>query len=301
MNQLLGEIERLKQEKDAVILAHYYVEDRVKTAADYVGDSYYLARLATELPQRTIVLCGVTFMGESVKLLNPDKTVLMPDLSAGCPMAEMYDLAEIRRLKEEVEDLAVVCYVNSTLELKGQSDVCVTSANAVKVVRGMPQRNIYFVPDENLGGFVAQQVPEKQFILHNGSCCVHTGIRTADLEQARRDYPNAEVLSHPECRPEILALSDYIGSTSGILKRAGESAASELIICTEMGILDELKRSCPDKTFVFPGERVCASMKKVTLEKIREVLRGGSNEIRITDGNTEQAAATLERMLLLAN
>lgn len=300
MDRILEEIEALKKQKDAVILAHYYVEGPVKAAADYIGDSFYLAKLATELPQRTIVMCGVTFMGESMKLLNPEKTVLMPDLLAGCPMAEMYDLDKIKGLRNEIEDLAVVCYVNSTLELKGHSDVCVTSSNAVKIVKALPNKSVYFVPDENLGRFVAAQVPDKNIILNNGFCCVHTGIELEDLELAKSEHPEAPVLSHPECREEILEHSDYIGSTSGILKAAMASKSKELIICTEMGILHELSQACPEKSFIFPGERTCRSMKKVTLEKVRDALRNGEGELNVKDPRSDRAQAALSRMLVLA-
>lgn len=294
---LIREIQSLKKQTGAVILAHYYVDGAIREIADHVGDSYYLAKLGTQIPQQTIVLCGVTFMGESVKLLNGEKTVLMPDLTAGCPMAEMYAISEIRRLRREVDDLAVVCYVNSTLELKAHSDVCVTSSNAVKVVRSLPQQTIYFVPDENLGAFIASQVPEKTFILHDGFCCVHTKIPVAEVKRAMREYPDAPVLAHPECSPDVLALADYIGSTSGILSQAAASEARAFIICTEMGILHELRSIAPEKSFLFPGNPECTSMKKVNLEKIRHVLATRANEFVVDEAMSQAAAASLEQMM----
>lgn len=195
-------IEALKAERDAVILAHYYVEPEVQAVADYVGDSFYLAKLAKSLPQQTIVLCGVEFMGESAKLLNRDKTVLMPEPAADCPMAHMVQRATIDKAREEYgDDLAVVCYVNSTIEVKSWSDVCVTSSNAVKIVHELPQRHILFIPDRNLGRYVAEQVPEKHVILNDGCCPRHEAISLAELRELKAGHPNALVLAHPSASP----------------------------------------------------------------------------------------------------
>ena len=201
---ITDEIKKLKKEKDAVILAHYYVRPEVQDIADYIGDSFYLSRVATELTAKTIVFCGVSFMGESAKILNPEKTVLMPDLQADCPMAHMADIDRIKKVRETYEDVAVVCYINSTAELKCHADVCVTSSNAIRIVKALPNKNIFFIPDENLGRFVAKQVPEKNFIFNDGYCHVHASIRKDQVEAAKKAHPNAPFIVHPECRPEIL-------------------------------------------------------------------------------------------------
>ncbi len=214
------EIKQLKKEKNAVILAHYYVTPEVQDIADYIGDSFYLSKIAVGLEEQTIVYCGVSFMGESAKVLNPEKTVLMPDAEADCPMAHMADRETIERMRETYEDLAVVCYINSTAELKQYSDVCVTSANAVQIVKALPNKNIFFIPDRNLAHFVAEQVPEKHFVYNEGFCPIHEKMQLEELKRAKEAHPNALVLTHPECTKAILELSDYIGSTSGIINYA---------------------------------------------------------------------------------
>ena len=302
MNQLTEEINLLKKQKDAIILAHFYVNSEVKAVADLIGDSYYLAKAATKVPQSTIVLCGVTFMGESAKLLNPPKTVLLPDKSAACPMANMYSVQQIDKIRRQYEDLAVVCYINSTAELKSCSDVCITSSNALKVVGSLPHKNIYFIPDSNLGSYVASQLPEKHFIFSDGFCYVHTGITPKDVAVARQAHPFAKVLVHPECTQEVTALADYVGSTSGILDYATDSEADEFIVCTEAGILYDLELKNPNKAFYLAaGEQQCSSMKRISLEKIRHVLVTGENAVVIDDALQDKAAACLNRMLQLAN
>ena len=188
MNAVTEEIKQLKKEKNAVILAHYYVEDAVQEIADYIGDSYYLSRLATETTADVVVFCGVGFMGESAKVLNPGKKVLMPDMSADCPMAHMADIAGIEKLRAEYEDLAVVCYINSTAELKAHADVCVTSSNALKIVKALPNKHILFIPDDNLGHFIAEQVPEKEFLYQNGHCPVHKAIAPEAVKKAKQEH-----------------------------------------------------------------------------------------------------------------
>lgn len=295
------EIEQLKKEKNAVILAHYYVPPEVQEIADYIGDSFYLSKAAAGLEQQTIVFCGVSFMGESAKILNPEKTVLMPDACADCAMAHMADAETIRRMREEYEDLAVVCYINSTAELKRHSDVCVTSANAVDIVKALPNRNIFFIPDRNLARFVAEQVPEKHVIFNEGFCPVHERMSLTEVEKAKAAHPDAEVLTHPEC-PEILCrMSNYVGSTSGIIQYAGRSSAREFIVCTENGVRYELEKRYPEKRFYFTDtEPVCRDMKTVTLEKVLHVLKTGENEVKVSDMVREEAKKPLERMLELA-
>lgn len=298
---IADEINKLKKEKNAVILAHYYVNPEVQDIADYIGDSFYLSKVAVELTEQTIVFCGVSFMGESAKVLNPGKTVLMPDASADCAMAHMADTDTIRKMREQYEDLAVVCYINSTAELKEHSDVCVTSANAVKIVKALPNKNIFFIPDRNLAHFVAEQVPEKNFVYNEGYCPVHEKMSVAEIRKVKKMYPEAEVLSHPECPKAVLELSDYIGSTTGIIDYAGKSNSREFIICTENGVRHKLENDYPEKKFYFTEtEPVCEDMKTITLEKILHVLKTGENEVRVSDERRENSRKPLERMLELA-
>lgn len=294
------EIEQLKKEKNAVILAHYYVRPEVQEIADYIGDSFYLSKVAVGLKEQMIVFCGVSFMGESAKVLNPDKTVLMPDIHADCAMAHMADPETIWRVREKYEDVAVVCYINSTAELKRYSDVCVTSANAVQIVKALPNRNIFFIPDRNLAHFVAEQAPEKHFIFNEGFCPVHENIQTDQIRKAKEEHPDAEVLTHPECTREVLEMSDYVGSTSGIIKYAGESGADEFIICTETGVRAELEKRYPDKKFYFTDAApVCEDMKRITLEKILHVLQTGENEVILDEGLRAGSEKPLKEMLKL--
>lgn len=295
------EILKLKEEKNAVILAHYYVRPEVQAIADYVGDSFYLSKVAVDLKEQTIIFCGVSFMGESAKILNPEKHVLMPDMAADCPMAHMAAAEKIQKVREEYDDLAVVCYINSTAELKRHSDVCVTSANAVQIVKALPNKNIFFIPDRNLAHYIAEQVPEKHFIYNEGFCIVHEYMEVEEIKEAKAAHPEAEVLSHPECPPAVLAMSDYIGSTTGIIKQAGITDAKEMIICTESGVLYELEKRYPDKKFYFTETLpVCRNMKKVTLEKVLHVLQTGENEIFVDEVVRQESRKPLERMLELS-
>lgn len=274
MDNLAKEIEELKREKNAVLLAHYYVDDAVQEIADYVGDSYYLAKVALKESKDVICFAGVSFMGESAKILNPGRTVIMPDQLADCPMAHMVDPEKIRKVREEYDDLAVVCYINSTAEIKSYSDVCVTSSNAMKIVKALPQKNIFFIPDENLGRYIGSKLPEKNFIYNDGFCHVHTSITADNVKKAREAHPDAEILVHPECTMDVVELADYVGSTSGIIDYATASDADKFIICTEMGVLYELKQKNPNKTFYSVGHRqFCPNMKRITLENVRDTLR----------------------------
>ena len=295
------EIKQLKLEKDAVLLAHYYVPAEVQEIADYVGDSFYLSKVASKLTNKVLVFCGVSFMGESGKLLNPDKAVLMPDASADCPMAHMVTKAEIDDVRARYEDLAVVCYINSTAEIKSWSDVCVTSANAVQIVKKLPNQNILFIPDKNLGRYVAEQVPEKNVMLVKGYCPVHEEMKAKEIQELKQLHPLAEVLAHPECNASVLSIADYIGSTTGILKQAAASNAKEFIIATEIGVRYELEKQNPKKTFYFPKtEPVCMDMKKIALDGILHVLRTGENGAAVASNIAEPSKATLNRMLELA-
>ena len=300
MNQLIDDIKKLKEASQAVILAHYYVNDEVQEIADYIGDSYYLAKVAKNTDAKVIVFCGVSFMGESAKILNPDKKVLMPDMTADCPMAHMVAIEKIEKMRQEYEDLAVVCYINSTAKIKSYSDVCVTSSNAVRIVKALPNKNIFFVPDENLGRFVAAQVPEKNVILNDGFCHVHTTITPESVKKAKEKHPGAKVLAHPECKKELLDLADYIGSTADIIDYAGKCEETEFIICTEEGVGYKLRENNPDKKFYFGGEPCCKDMKYNTVESILSVLQNEDKEITVDEGIGLNAIVPLERMLELA-
>lgn len=298
MKAIYEEIKELKKEKDAVILAHYYVPGEVQACADYIGDSFYLSKVAAKLEAKTLVFAGVTFMGESAKILNPEKTVLMPDMTADCPMAHMASVEKIEKMRQEYEDLAVVCYINSSAELKTHADVCVTSSNALDIVRNLPNKNIFFIPDVNLGSYVAAQVPEKNVILNDGYCYVHNDVTKEQVEAVKSQHPGVEFLVHPECPKEIVEMADYIGSTAGIIGYATNSDKKEFIIGTESGVLYELQEKNPDKKFYVLGQgQTCVSMKKVTLEKIRDCLRDGLGEVHVEDAFRVKANAPLERML----
>lgn len=298
---LINRINQLKKEKNAVILAHYYAPSEVQALADYVGDSFYLAKVAKQTTADIIVFCGVKFMGESAKLLNPSKKVLMPDISADCPMAHMVADGKIAAMREKYDDLAVVCYINSTADLKCQSDVCVTSSNAVKIVEALPNKNIFFIPDKNLGRFVAEQVPSKNIILNDGCCPIHAAISENELIKLKEEHPKAPVLSHPECEQNIREHSDYIGSTADIIKFAANSNASEFIICTEYGVEFKLSSDGPNKKFYFPKTKPCCrDMKLITLQKISHVLETEENEIELSEKIREKALLPLDRMLELA-
>ncbi len=301
MSTLTEEIRELKKQRNAVILAHYYVNDEVQEIADYIGDSYYLSKIAKDLQEDVIVFAGVSFMGESAKLLSPKKTVLMPDMNADCAMAHMVKLEKIQEMREKYQDLAVVCYINSTAEIKTYADVCVTSANAVKIVRNLPNKNIFFIPDGNLGRYVAEQVPEKNVILNDGYCPVHAAQTKKDVLEAKSKYPNAEFVVHPECIQELLEEASYIGSTSGIIDYVTNSQCKEFIIGTEDGVFYELKKKNPDKTFYKLNDKfVCQDMKLVTLEKIKNVLETFENQVEVSEDVRAKALKPLENMLELA-
>ncbi len=298
---LTNEIMELKKKKQAIILAHYYVPDEIQAIADYIGDSFYLSKVAKETEAEIIVFCGVSFMGESAKILNPEKKVLMPDMTADCAMAHMVQMDKIKKMREDYEDLAVVCYINSTAEIKTYSDVCVTSANAVKIVKNLPNQNIFFIPDGNLGRYVAEQVPEKNVILNDGYCPIHQAMKKEDVLAAKEKYPQAEFLVHPECVKELLDEADYIGSTSGIIQYVEKSEKKEFIIGTEIGVMYELKKKNPDKIFYTLNEnQICKDMKLITLEKVKEVLEQETNEVMVADAMRQAAMKPLERMLELS-
>lgn len=297
---MIEKINQLKKEKNAVILAHYYASEDVQAIADYVGDSFYLAKIAKQSNEDIIVFAGVKFMGESAKILNPNKKVLMPNNNADCAMAHMVKDGIIEQLKQQYEDLAVVCYINSTAALKCQSDVCVTSSNAVKIVKALPNKNIFFIPDKHLGSFVAKQVPEKNIILNDGYCPIHAQINQNQVEAIKMAHPNALVLTHPECNERIVNISDFIGSTSEIMSYAKNSDALEYIICTEDGVNYQLMKDNPNKHFYYPNPRPCClDMKLNTLESIYDVLLHENNEVIVDESIAQKALLPLKKMLEL--
>ena len=301
MENKFEKIKKLKEEKDAIILAHYYTEPEVQKIADYVGDSYFLSEKARQVKEKVIVMCGVSFMGESVKLLNKDKIVLLPDMSADCPMAHMATVEKIKEMREKYEDLAVVCYVNSTAELKAHSDVCVTSANALKIAERLPNKNIFFIPDQHLARYISRKLPEKNFIFNEGWCPIHNELTEEELLKAKEKYPNAKIAIHPECPIETVELGDYVGSTSGIIKYVTESDAEEFIICTEDGVLYELQEKNPNKKFYLPKEKFqCVGMKKITLDKIINSLETLEPQVHLRDEIITEANKPLENMLEMA-
>lgn len=299
--EIKQQIAALKKEKDAVILAHYYVDGPVQEIADFVGDSYYLAKKAQPVSERVIIFCGVSFMGESAKILNPDKKVVMADETADCPMAHMVDVDRIKEVRQEYPDVAVVCYVNSTAEIKAASDVCVTSSNAIKIVKNLPNHDIFFIPDNNLGRYVAKQLPDRHFIFNDGFCHVHKSIHREDVLKAKEVHPEALVLVHPECTEDTLELADFIGSTSQIIDYVTESPEKVFIICTEMGIFYELMQKNPEKKFYSVGHRqFCPNMKKVRLESVLSALQNLAPEVELEEEMRNAAKLPLERMLELA-
>lgn len=294
---LKDKIKKLKEEKEALILAHYYVDGAVQEIADYVGDSYYLSKIAKESPEEIIVFCGVTFMGESAKILSPNKKVILPVENALCPMAFMVNEDKVNKIKKQYDDLTVVCYINSTAEIKSYSDVCVTSSNASKIVNNLKEKNIFFIPDNNLGRYLSTQLPEKNFIFNDGYCPIHQAITKKDIINALKLHKNAEILVHPECTLDVVELADYVGSTSGIIEYATNSNCNDFIVCTEMGIEYELKLKNPNKNFysVIP-EQVCGDMKLITLEKVYEALKNLSPEVTLNEDLRLKAAKSLEMM-----
>ncbi len=294
-------IKRIKEEKNAVILAHYYVPDEVQEIADYIGDSFYLSKVAKGTDADIIVFCGVSFMAESAAILNPDKKVLMPCMEADCAMAHMVNLDKVSDMKQEYPDLAVVCYINSTAEIKTYSDVCVTSSNAIKVIKNLSNKNIFFIPDGNLGRYVKEQIPDKNIMLNDGYCPIHAAMTKEQVLQAKAEHPQAKFLVHPECTKEVLDEADYIGSTSEIIDFATKDEGKEYIIGTEAGVFCELKKQNPQKTFYpLAKHQVCADMKFVTIERVLEVLEKETNVVTVTEEIREKALAPLEKMLELA-
>ncbi len=299
--QMQDEILRIKKENDICILAHAYQNHEILEIADYTGDSYGLSVQAAKAPQKTVLMCGVRFMAETVKILSPDKKVLLSNSDAGCPMAEQIDLELLASLKEQNPEHTVVAYINTTSELKTLCDVCVTSSSAVQIVKNIDNDKILFIPDCNLGAWVEKQVPEKTFKFVHGGCPTHLRMSTMDVTKAKKAHPNAKLLVHPECLPEVSAMADYIGSTTGIMDYAKKSDAEEFIIGTENSIVQHLQFECPDKKF-YPLSKdcVCHNMKLTTLVDVYNCVKGiGGEEITLEDEVRDKALACINTMLTL--
>jgi len=292
------QILQLKAEKNALILAHYYQPLEVQDLADHVCDSFEMAKRAREAVQQTVVICGVVFMAESAKILNPGKKILIPVMEAGCPMAEMVTPENVIRLRKEHPDAAVVCYVNSSAAVKAVSDICCTSSSALKIVRSLPQKKIIFIPDKNLGAYIARQVPEKEIILFNGFCPTHNRISESDVLRAKAAHPDSVFAAHPECREEVLAHADFIGSTAQILDYARKSEAKTIIIGTEQGIVERLRRELPNKNiYSVAASFICPNMKKTGLQELLNCLENEQWEIKLTDEEIAAAKQSLDRMV----
>jgi quinolinate synthase len=297
MPTIIDKIIQLKKERNAVILSHNYQRAEVQDIADFTGDSLELSQKAAQTKADVIVFCGVHFMAETASILNPGKTVLLPDASAGCPMADMITGAQLRKLKEEHPGATVVTYVNSTAAVKAESDYCCTSANGVRVVNSLKAKDIIFVPDQYLGGYIAKQTGKKM-TLWPGYCPTHAAILPEYIVEQKRLHPNAKVVAHPECRPETVALADEALSTSGMIRYAARPDIHELIVATEVALLHRLTKENPGKRF-FPAstKAVCPNMKKITLEKIADALETMAPQIRVPEETRVKAIACVNRML----
>ncbi len=301
MNEMQQEILKLKKEKDICILAHSYQSKEIIEVADFTGDSYQLSVMAATAPQKTVIMCGVRFMAETVKILSPEKTVLLANPIAGCPMAEQMDAELISAIREQNPDYTVVAYINTTAALKTVCDVCVTSSSAVKIVSNIPNKNILFIPDCNLGDYVAKQIPDKNIKLLQGGCPIHARVTAKDVQKARKLHPEAELLVHPECIPAVVSQADYVGSTVGIMKYAMNSDKKEFIIGTEISIADHLAYECPDKLFyTLSKDLICSNMKSTTLPDVLHAVIGVSGEEIILDAETiSKAKVCINKMIEL--
>jgi len=294
---LKEKILQLKKEHNAVILAHNYQTCDVQDIADFTGDSLELARKAAKQDADVIVFCGVDFMAETAAILSPEKTVLLPAADANCPMAEMITAGELRVLKKRFPEAAVVCYVNTSAEVKAESDICCTSANAVQVVQSREEEQILFVPDRNLGRYVAR-FTNKEILPWEGFCFVHDRITPGDIAMARETHPGAEVLVHPECRPEVIDLADYVFSTSGMIEYVCRSSNKEFIIGTEVGILHRMKKDCPEKLcYPLSPKAICINMKKTDLQKVCNSLESLTPKVTVPEDVANRARLAIQRML----
>jgi quinolinate synthase len=297
MDDLIGKIESLKKEKNAVILAHNYQIPAIQDITDYVGDSLGLSVQASRTDADTIVFCGVDFMAESAKILNETKKVILPDMDAKCPMAAMVDVEGLRGLREDNPQAVVVTYINTTAEVKSVSDICCTSSNAVKIVGGLPENNVIFIPDKNLGLYVQRFIHDKHMILWPGICPTHHRIKKEDLLALKDQHPRSEIMVHPECTPEVIDIADHVFSTQGMVNYAREADASSFIVGTERELCYRLKKENPGKMFYPLESAICQNMKKITLEKVEQSLEALEPEVTLSPDVIRRARVPLERMV----
>lgn len=288
---------KLKKEKGAIILAHYYQIPEIQEIADYVGDSYYLSKIAKDCEENIIVFCGVKFMAESAKILSPEKTIILPVMEAGCVMADMATEEGLAKLKEEHPNAKVVCYINSSTEVKALSDVCCTSSNAENIISNLEEKEIIFLPDRNLGSYIQEKTPDKKFILWNGFCIVHEAIQKEEILRLKREHEGILTVAHPECSKEIRDISDFIGSTSEIINFVNNSSNKKFIIITEEGVLHQLRKNGEEKEFYIPyGKMICRNMKMTTLKDLYESLLKMENKIEIDEDLRLKAYNSLKNM-----
>lgn len=301
IKEIQKEILRLKKENNICILAHSYVAKEIQEVADFTGDSYALSVKAKGTDAKTVIMCGVRFMAETAKILSPEKTVYLANSAAGCPMAEQMEKETIEAVKNMYPDYAVVAYINTTAALKTVCDVCVTSSQAVEIVRKMPEKNILFIPDCNLGDFVKKQLPEKNFMLLSGGCPTHAKINESEVIRAKEAHPDALFLVHPECRPDVVKYADFVGSTTGIMNYAKKSDKKEFIIGTEISILELLQYECPDKNFYpLSKDLICSNMKATTLVDLYKTIKGdGGEEIILDEETIKNARKCIDKMIEL--
>ena len=296
--ELVKKIQELKKEKNAIVLAHTYQNVEIDEVADFSGDSLYLSQQAAKTNADVIVFAGVYFMAETAKILSPQKTVLLPNLNAGCAMADKINLAQLRAFKEKHPNIPVVCYVNSTAEVKSESDICCTSANAVNVVKSLNAKEVLFVPDQHLGSYVESQLEGAKVITYPGFCPIHHSITVDDVKEKKALYPNAQVMVHPECQKEVTQMADFVGSTTAIIKEVKNSDKKEFIIVTEKGVVERLERDCPDKKFVLINEKaICETMKLLKLEDILNALQNNEYEITVDEAVSKKAIKAIDRMV----
>lgn len=302
VNETLEEIKKLKKKRNAIILAHNYQKEEIQEIADFVGDSLELSRIAAQVKCDAIVFCGVHFMAETAAILNPDKTVLLPEIDAGCPMADTVDVTELKEWIKKYPHAPVISYVNTTAEVKALSYACCTSANAPQIVKAVPFNSIIFVPDKNLADWVKKNVPDKEIIVWNGFCPTHHMIKKEDVFRAKESHPDALVVVHPECRPEVIELADHVASTSGMVRFTKASSHREFIIGTETGLLYKLKKENPDKIF-YPLKKtmICPNMKITTLESVLSALKENKYVIKVSEEIRIKAKQAVDRMLTLVS
>lgn len=298
MKNLIEKIKKLKEEKNAIVLAHSYQNIEIDEVADFVGDSLYLSQKAKETNADIIVFAGVYFMAQTAKIISPEKKVLLPNINAGCLMADMINHQQMVEFKKKNPDAPVVCYINSTAEVKSECDICCTSSNALKIVKSLNAPKVLFLPDANLGKWVESKLNNVEVITYDGNCPVHNNIEVRDIELARKKHPDAKILIHPECKPEVSRLGDYVGSTSGIMEYVRKSKDKQFVIVTEKGVADRLERDYPDKKFILiKNNMLCESMKLTTLDEILYSLQHEVNEITLDENIRKRSASCIERML----